>query len=784
MNLPISRESEVGVIGACLDGGLETTLEASEMLPERCFYHDDCRFVFACIQSAAARGQKADVIGVWNEWKSAFPAIAFANEFYSSPDDHPKFTLHNRVGTVLDLYRRRQAMIAAHALLEGAERLNEPLSDAMSEFDSILDKAQTNAPPILEGKQLALAVNEDLERRHALDGALSGIDTGFHGLNKLTDGLQMGEVWVIGARPSVGKAQPLHSKIVTPSGMVPMGEIKVGDEVIGSNGKPIRVLGVFPQGLLRTFEVEFTDRTKTLCCAEHLWFTQTRNERRRGVIGSVKTTREIIATINRCDRGPNHALPRISPVQFSPQQDPALNPYLIGLLLGDGTLKSTCVRFTNVDKDVIHLFREMIPASDIAITCPDDPITIRVKRKQRNNKKSETASEIEKYGLCVNSEQKFIPTTLKLGSVKTRRAVLEGLLDTDGSIVGERKGVVEFSSTSAMLCRDVAFIVRSLGGVARISDGRHTSCSYKGSVSVGAMSWRVTLTFPSGYKPFRCKRKFDLLKTSQVRRNHRKIASIKLADIEPCQCISVAAEDHLYLTDDFIPTHNTALALNVADHISLNLGVPSLFVSLEMSALALGRRLASMRGEINGGTIRSGQFSEQDLKKLAIFNGKLAASPLKVLDAPGGIRINQLCHSIRAAIKRWGIKVVFLDYLQKIRPDSKGEKRTYEIGDTSSQLVELVKRENINLFALAQLNRENEKDKGRPPRLSDLADSKSIEADADFVGLLDRPIKGDENMATLRIAKQRDGERETIPLAFQGWHCRFRMGTWKTDPQI
>lgn len=427
MQLPINRNSEVGVLGACLEGGLETTLEAGAMLPAKCFYHDDTRFVYECLLSEANHGRPGDMLAVVDRWRVMHPDIAFPADLYAPDATVGRYSLYNRAETVLDLFRRRQAMIAANALLQAAEAQERPLSEAMAEFDGIIDDAQTNAPPILEGKELAHAVNDDLERRFKLNGALSGIATGFAMLDSMTDGLQAGEVWVVGARPSVGK---------------------------------------------------------------------------------------------------------------------------------------------------------------------------------------------------------------------------------------------------------------------------------------------------------------------------------------------------------------TALALNVADHVALNLGVPALFVSLEMSAVALGRRLASMRGEISGKSIRSGTFTETEFRSLAAFTAKLAKSPLKILDAPGGIKVGQLCHSVRAAIKRWGIKVVFLDYLQKIRPDAKGEKRTYEIGDTTSQLVELVKRENVNLFALAQLNRESEREKGRSPKLSDLADSKSIEADADFVGLLDRPIFNDETKATLRVAKQRDGERGTLRLTFRGWHCRFTTGEW------
>src|SRR6185503_8506526 len=226
----------------------------------------------------------------------------------------------------------------------------------------------------------------------------------------------------------------------------------------------------------------------------------------------------------------------------------------------------------------------------------------------------------------------------------------------------------------------------------------------------------------------------------------------------------------------------TSIALNVAEEISFHQNVPCLFVTLEMSAVALNRRMLAMSARIDGSSIRRGSFAEQDFKRMTTFTAKLSACPFYFLDSPGGISISRLCNSIRASVRRWKIAVVIIDYLQKIRPDKKGEKRTYEIGDSTSLLVEVTKRENINCFALAQLNRDPDKG-GRSPVLSDLADSKSIEADADFVGLLDRPIDGCEEKAQLIVAKQRDGERGKIPMTFEGRYYRFTEATRKPETE-
>lgn len=778
MNLPINKVAEMGVIGACMDGavlgGIEVAIQAAELLPARCFYHDDCRFVFERIVDGAQRGRVPDMWHIRTEWQAAFPALTFDMEFFSVQDLHPRWSLHNRAETVLDLYKRRQAMIAAHGLLSGAESLDAPLADTISTFDETIGLSHTNAPPILDGKRLAQELNSDLERRFDLKGALSGIDTGLWGLNKITDGLQAGEVWIIGARPSVGKAQPLHSKILTPNGWKTMGEMKEGDFVIGADGKPKLVRGVFPQGVKPVLRFTTTDGASAECCEEHLWLTSSRSERKAGFPASVKQASEIAKTLKSLGRN-SHALPYCEPVEFVPTKT-TIDPWLLGVWIGDGSGNGNAM-IHNPEPDIIERIKAALPESDIATiyvgdekhSCPQ----IRIKRKQRNNECSDLMAYLRSVGLGeATSFTKFIPTEYLLGNRATRLELLRGLIDSDGYVFGKR-GHIEVSTASDRLSGEIIHLVQSLGGRAsvRMKENHYVLGGFRHEA---ADSWRIVISFTNGIVPVSSRKHLAKYRPLN-RRTWRFINSCQKAGESECQCISV--DGGLYITDGFLITHNTGLALNIADHVAINQGIPCLFVSLEMSALALSRRLLSMRGEINGRSIRSGTFTASEFKSMAVFHGKLKDAPLYIMDSPGGVRINQLCHSIRAAVKRWGVRVVFIDYLQKIRPEAKGEKRTYEIGDTSSQLVELTKREKINLFALAQLNRENEKDKGRPPRLSDLADSKSIEADADFVGLLDRPINGDEGQAVLRVAKQRDGERGSIPLIFQGWHCRFKMGT-------
>lgn len=153
--------------------------------------------------------------------------------------------------------------------------------------------------------------------------------------------------------------------------------------------------------------------------------------------------------------------------------------------------------------------------------------------------------------------------------------------------------------------------------------------------------------------------------------------------------------------------------------------------------------------------------------------------PLFYLDAVAGIDVNRLCAAVRRHIRKHGIKLVIIDYLQKIRPSQRQEKKTYEVGDVSGAVRALAVSTGAAFLTLAQLNRESDKDKGRLPRLSDLGDSKQIEQDADGIAMIYRPrssqdgqqISGDK--AVLLVNKQRDGETGNLELNFDGRYCRF-----------
>ncbi|MEK0448572.1 MAG: Replicative helicase [Verrucomicrobiota bacterium] len=230
----------------------------------------------------------------------------------------------------------------------------------------------------------------------------------------------------------------------------------------------------------------------------------------------------------------------------------------------------------------------------------------------------------------------------------------------------------------------------------------------------------------------------------------------------------------------------TAFAMNIAEHIAVNLGHAVAVFSLEMSSQQLVQRLLCSLARVNMGSIRNGFLSERDFPALTAAAAKLAAAKI-LIDDTSGLSILELRAKARRMKAQHNIQAIFIDYLQLLRSPSKRaqDNRQLEIAEISSGLKALAKELDIPIVVLAQLNRNPEsrtgESKGRP-RLSDLRESGSIEQDADVVGLLVREEYYAENdqqrdemkgKATLIIAKQRNGPVGDVPLTFLKEFTRF-----------
>ena len=362
----------------------------------------------------------------------------------------------------------------------------------------------------------------------------------------------------------LGKAQPIDSKLLTPNGWTLMGNIKVGDSVFGSDGYPHIISGVFPQGIKDVYKVTFTDGSFTECCDEHLWEVQTPLRKFRGYSSHIVQLKDIKNNLHDINNNTKFFIPITKPVQFEEKKLP-ISPYTFGALLGDGGFTSIgSILFTSMDIDIINRLHEEVSVLGLIIKSTGDKYGYRIiTPREHGHRKNPLISIIKEFGLNKTSEYKFIPDIYKFSSVEQRLELLRGLLDTDGSI-HSNVITIEYTSVSEKLCDDVKFLVQSLGGKAKKST-RITSYTYNGIKKNGKRSYRLNISFENT-NPFWCKRKSIKFKPRTKYLPTRGISSVEYIGKKECQCIYVDSNDHLYLTDDCIVTHNTTESLAIVHY--------------------------------------------------------------------------------------------------------------------------------------------------------------------------------------------------------------------------
>lgn len=353
---------------------------------------------------------------------------------------------------------------------------------------------------------------------------------------------------------SAGKAQPLTSDILTPYGWVKMKDLSVGDYVIGSDGKKTKVTGIYPQGKKSSFKVETTYGASVECCEEHLWNVRTKYDSNEGK-GFRTLTLSELAERYKTGNENYWQLPVISPIEYDCNDNIFIDPYVLGVLIGDGSLCNHVI-ITNPEQDIIDNVKKLLHESDTINEisskrrCPS--YGIRGKKRGDNS----TRKYLQYYGLMgTRSHEKFIPKAFLTASIETRINLLAGLLDTDGHV--DTRGRIEYSTSSEQLSSDIVDLVMGLGGYASVSSNIPTF-TYKGERRKGRRSYRlyINLHLDGMVKSEKNLKKINL--NTRIKANC--ITNITYVGEKEMQCISVDAEDHLYVTNGYTLTHNTIIS--------------------------------------------------------------------------------------------------------------------------------------------------------------------------------------------------------------------------------
>jgi len=662
---------------------------------------------------------------------------------------------------------------------------NEAIRDAYAPHDSvavIVDRAEKRVFDIADKKvsgsmtelgDIAMQVYEMLE-----SSGRKGLPTGFYELDDMLNGLQGGEMVIVAARPSMGKAQPLDAKVLTATGFRPMGDLRVGDALASVDGQPSYVTGIYPQGQRQVYRLTFADGRSTECCAEHLWRVHFRQWESPRVLSAAR----VMEMLTR-KRYRNRLWIETISGEFGSADALPIDPWLLGALLGDGSLGGSSLRFSTAEPQVLERVQIAVGAG-MTITHAGN-YDYRIVQKSGAKKKgvqgvtaNPVAAELKQLGLWdVTAASKFIPGCYLTAQRGSRLRLLAGLLDTDGWV--ETFGVIRFATVSPQLAKDVVELVRSLGGCASFFP-KQSAYTYKGEKRQGQLSYVCNIQFPDATSLDLLSAKLERLAIKPRKRQRRlNIQAITPTRFTETQCISVSHPSRLYVTDDYIVTHNTAFAMNVMDAIAAA-NQPCAVFSLEMSKQQLAQRMMCSRAQIDAQRVRKGLLTPNEFRKLAQMVNEMHKMPIWVDDAPG-LTILELRAKCRRLKQQHDVKAIMIDYMQLM--DNPGvESRQQQISEISRGIKAVARELNVPVLALSQLNRASEGRDGHRPRMSDLRESGSIEQDADVIMLLHRedyyrqtePDFIPDNIAEIIIAKQRNGPTGTVKLTFDNKTTTFK----------
>lgn len=645
--------------------------------------------------------------------------------------------------------------LAEELLRVSVDNVDTTLSEALTKGTELAN--ESGGQTIRSVKQIIPEVIGKIEEAFRNKGQLIGLDTRISGINDALDGWPNDYI-IIGARPSMGKAQPLDAKIKTVSGWTKMGDIKTGDELASVDGERSVVTGVFPQGEKDIYKITFSDGRSTECCEDHLWDVS--NDRWTENNKTVDT-RFLIDAMKAKRNRKRIEVPTVSGL-FGKDVDIQIDPWFLGFYLGDGFSKKNVVMFSNNDKQNIDRITSLF--SDNHEINKTGQYDYSIVRKTKGGR-SDISVAVERIGLLgKNSFTKFIPENYKNASRETRVQLLSGLVSADGNV--EKCGTVSYTSVSERLIDDVIYVARSLGCICGKTN-RVTHYTSHGIKKDGAVSYRTNILMSNELKNeiLFLDRHRERINKSRTRRNLLTITDIRYVGRKQAQCIMVSHHRHLYITDDFVVTHNTALAGTLMSNIATP-NTPVGFVTIEMRDYKIVMRMISSATGINSRSMRTGFLTQVNFAQIQDACSTLYEKQMYFDDASTDLEyMKQTC---RTMARVHGVKAIFIDHASMITVDDSTQH--WEKMIHVSKTVKSLQRElNIPMALLCQLKTDAE---GRKPTMADLRGSGSFAEDADTILLLNRDrvetkgVPGIVIPSELDVVKARDGEIGVIPLSF------------------
>jgi hypothetical protein len=461
-----------------------------------------------------------------------------------------------------------------------------------------------------------------------------------------------------GGAAGVGKGHPLDAQVVTPFGMRRFGDLKVGNIISGTDGGMQRVIGVYELGEQDIYEFTFVDGAKSECTLDHLWNVKVSKNisKKRRLNGGdydldwrVMTAEQVMAWMDRNkDSQSNLLVPLSNPIQFTRSCTSShcpIDPYILGLLIGDGSIVTNQIQISTADKEIVDSFESITG--------------LKLRHRAKYDYTVEEAGDLIKglkqlKLLGTRSHTKFIPTVYKVRSIEYRLSIIQGLFDTDGFI--SKDGRIVYTTTSEQLAEDIQWIIRSLGGKATINKAKAGYKDKDGIYIQCKDAYDVYVNIKNSENLFRLKRKKERCNNKFNGGDHllnRRIIGYRYIGKKEARCIAVSNPNSLYLTNDFIVTHNTSAAVLAIAYYVGNPNYRALYVRKNL-------------GELKGGGSMPEEFAKLYPEPL-IARTTMSDNP--EIEFVSGCKVvmthmaNENIHDITERVKGWQYDFIYMDEL-------------------------------------------------------------------------------------------------------------------------
>lgn len=806
---PASIEAEQALLGAVLMSN-DSYLVAAEHIEAEHFSEPLHVTLWDRIAGMIDGGRKADVVtlnvALGPDGESMIGDITLRQYVVRlATEAPPASSALEYAKTVKGLWQRRKLMML------GAE-LKYRAQGGVDEggVDELLDEVDTKLSALRFGTRGPGVIHIDDAIHDAIDmtarayqgGRELGIESSVPDISSLLGPLMAGDLVTLLAASGNGKGQPLDAPILTPEGFRPMGEMKVGHRITAPDGCLSHVIGVYPLGVRQLYNVKFIDGTSTEVTEDHLWLAWPRTgcryikgQRTGGESGAKIYTTQKMMEMFASRKNMRFHIPIIQPVPFivGARWQLKIPAYAMGALLGDGGFTYGTIRLTTDDEEIANRVAELLN------TKLHGPETSQGKRTPTYGIPFETGvrDELERLGLYKKkSADKFIPSIYLHRCVEERWQLLRGLMDTDGWV--NVAGDPNFMSKSKQLAADVAWLARSLGAYVTTRT-KPTYYKKNGQKVDCGPGYLVRIKLRDGADAFTLQRK--RVKCNKPQSVVRTIVAIEPGRVAEAQCIKVSHPSSLYITNDFIVTHNTAIAAQyIMDAVrppegSNRAPAPSLMFSQEMLAVQIARRAIAYESGIATWKQRRGAIDVSEFDALVAAAKSFKDLPIYI-DQTANQKVSAIVRKTRQMKKMYGISFVVVDHLLELRAENPKQSEFDVIANAALELKTLAKEQDVTVLLLAQCTRESQKRDHWGVRLADLYGGERVRQRSDImfsvaiptVWMRDREpaigteeyLKWQEKMerwhgiAEVGVLKMRDGEAGgRVQVGFDGARMRF-----------